>query len=110
MATLAPVRASDLVFAGEDKVLSFTIHDSTGAIQNITGWTLQWKLEPAQGQTASVTKAGAVTDGPNGVCTVTLLAADTSALAGGSYFHHLDRTDSGFASVLSAGTFALQAR
>lgn len=111
MATVAPVKISHMVFVGEDRTLTFTLRDqNTGVIQNITGWTLQWKLEPAQGQAASVTKSGTVTDGPNGVCTVALAAADTAGLSGGNYFHHLDRTDSGFAGVWSAGPFALQAR
>jgi hypothetical protein len=110
MAVNSPVRVSDNVFTGEAKSLRFTITDSAGVVANISGWTLSWKLEPAQGQAASVTKTGAITDGPNGVATVTLAASDTAALAGGTYFHHLDRTDSGFESVLSAGTFALQPR
>jgi hypothetical protein len=110
MALNAPVKQSDHVFAGEDKSLRFTIYDSAGAVANITGWTLSWKLETQQGGSVQVTKSGTVTDGPNGIATVTLLAADTSALAGGTYFHHLDRTDSGFNGVLSAGTFVLQAR
>jgi hypothetical protein len=110
MALNAPVKQSDHVFVAEAKTLRWTIYDSAGAVANITGWTLQWKLEVAQGGATSVTKAGVVTDGPNGIATVTLLTADTSALPGGTYFHHLDRTDSGFESVLSAGTFVLQAR
>ena len=110
MAVLSPVKVSDMVFAGEDKVLRWTIRDSTGALQDLTGWTLLWSLEPQQGASPVFTQAGVVTDASHGVCTVTLLAAQTASMAGGSYFHHLDRTDPGFASVLSAGTFALQAR
>ena len=110
MALNSPVKVSDHVFTGEAKTLRFTISDAAGAVANITGWTLSWKLEPAQGQAASVTKSGTITDGPNGIATVALTASDTAALAGGTYFHHLDRTDSGNESVLSAGTFALQPR
>jgi len=110
MALNAPVKQSDHVFIGEAKTLQFTITNAAGAVANITGWTLLWSLETAQGGTFTLSKAGVVTDGPNGVCTVTLLAAETSALVGGNYFHHLDRTDVGFEAVLSAGTFALQAR
>lgn len=110
MATLAPVRNSDYFFAGEAKVLQFTVSSATGGVQNISGWTLQWKLETAQGASAVVTKSGTVTDAPNGVCQVSLAAADTAGLTGGNYFHHLDRVDSGFEAVLSAGPFALQSR
>lgn len=110
MAARVDVPVSAMVFAGEDKTLQFTVTNLAGATQVITGWTLQWKLETSQGGTVSVTKSGVVTDGPNGVCTVTLAAADTAALAGGRYWHVLNRTDSGFAGALAAGTFALQAR
>jgi hypothetical protein len=110
MATLSPVRPSDHVFVGEAKTLRWTITDAAGAVANVTGWTTLWNLEPQQGTSPVLTHAGVVADGPNGIITVTLLAAETSALTGGTYFHHLDRTDPTFEGVLSAGPFALQAR
>ena len=110
MAILSPVKVSDQVYVGEAKTLRWTIYDSAGAVANVTGWTTLWSLETQQGSTPLLTHAGTVTDGPNGIITVTLLAAETSALTGGTYFHHLDRTDTGNESVLSAGSFALQAR
>lgn len=110
MGILAPVRVTDNVFTGEAKTLRFTVTDSTGAVQNVTGWTINWKLEPSQGAAASVTKSASITDGPNGIVSVSLLAADTSGLTGGNYWHVLARTDSGSEAVLSEGTFALQSR
>jgi hypothetical protein len=104
------ITVAENLFLGEDRTLQFTVTDAAGVVVNITGWTLQWKLEASQGGTALVTKTGTVTDGPNGVCTVTLAAADTVGLTAGPKWHVLARTDSGNASVLSYGAVALQSR
>lgn len=110
MGFLYAVSASDQVFVGEDKTLRIPVTDNTGVVVNITGWTLQWKLEDSQGGNVLLTKAGAVSDGPNGIATVTVAAADWSALAGGNYWHALSRTDSGFNGVIADGPFLLQPR
>ncbi|MEW6473014.1 MAG: hypothetical protein AB1679_12155 [Actinomycetota bacterium] len=113
MATRADISAADDLFLREDKDLVFTVTTSTGGTQDVTGWTLVWKLERA-GSTADVltksTGAGLVLTTPaSGVITVTLNSTDTAALAAGStYRHALRRTDAGEATVLSYGTVTLR--
>lgn len=106
------ISALDGFFVGEDKALRTTIYDSTKALQDITGWTIQWTLRTAQGVNPPVvTKTATLTSPTAGVCTVQVGAADTSTLATTStYWHELARTDTGSNTVLCYGNVALQGR
>ena len=105
-----PFTQGDGIFTGEDISLTFYVTDDDGDAVNVTGWTTQFKIEPGQGQAASVTVAGAVADGPNGVISVALTAANLTTAGAGKHWYVLARTDAGNARVLAFGDFVLQAR
>lgn len=106
----SPIKADHAWFTGEDQAIRFTIYDAAGAVQNITGWTLSFKLATAQTAAASVTKAATLTTPLSGIATVAVAAADTSGLTPATYFYTLARTDSGFNSVVAYGSAVLQGR
>lgn len=107
---------SDELFTGKDKVLQFTVVDADDAVVDITGWTLRWALSKAADHrsvaVSKTTSAGiALTDAANGVCQVTISAADTENLEGSDdpkWWHELSRTNSGNSDVLSYGSVVLR--
>ena len=96
-------------FVGEDKTLRFTVYQADGeTVQNITGWTLEWAVRRFLGSTdALLTKTTgsgiSITDGPNGICEVSLARTDTDTLGRGGFYHALRRTNSGASTVLTFG-------
>lgn len=97
------------VYRAEAVTLSFTVRasdDAAAPAADITGWTLSFTVatEYNQAPPKSVTKAVAVTDGPNGRCTVTLTAAELN-LTIGRYVYDLWRTDTGQERPLAVGIF-----
>lgn len=77
--------------AGDNKVLVVTVKDANGTRVNITGTSIKWQAARSFGKASVISKATGgngvnITNGPNGVFTVTLLAADTESLAG--IYHH----------------------
>lgn len=108
MSIQADVVDTDGWFVAEDKQFVVTIQNATLGIQNITGWTLSFKVAATQGGSAIISKTAALTTPASGVCTVTITSADTSALNAGTYFYTLRRTDSGSRSEISYGTAVLK--
>lgn len=109
-ASFQPITAADAWFVGEDQNLVFTIYDTTGAAQNITAWTLQFKMATTSAGAAVLTKSATLTTPASGVCTVATLAADTSGLTPGTLYYALSRTDSGFNAVVAHGPAVLLGR
>lgn len=91
------------MWIGDDRIVDFTITDDGGAM-NLTGVTdLLWTMH---GRGVDVDKVNSVDSTPavegtptDGVVRLTLVPADTSALAAGTYYHELRVED-------SAGKFA----
>lgn len=113
MSTQADITLQDGFFRGEDKALVFTIVQSDGTTkQNITGWTMTFRMGSTQFGSPVITKTPVLTDPTNGVCTVTLASADTSALtnegADATYYYDLRRTDSGSRTELAYGSIAIR--
>lgn len=122
MPTESNITKADEWFSGTDKVLQFTVVDSAGVAQSITGWALQWGLwrypvtRAASGvTTALVSKTVGsgitITNGAGGICQVTVTDADIDGLEGGDsplYYHELRRTDGGNEDILSYGTVVLR--
>lgn len=117
MAIEANINADSDYFTGEDKSLQFTIYQSDGSTaQDITGWSLSWMVKKRKtdaDNAALVTKTTAdgiaLTTPASGICTVTVEDTDITALVGGTlYYHELKRTDAGYETVLSYGTFTLR--
>lgn len=105
-----PFTAADAIFTGEAITITFNVVDDDGDVQVITGWTIQFKLGPSQGSAATLTIAATVTDGPNGICTVALTAANLTTAGAGKHFYTLHRTDVGSERILAYGDFAVNAR
>jgi hypothetical protein len=103
MSTLSNITASDGWFIGEDKSLVFTIYDANGAAQDITGWTISWKLSATLSGAATLTKTASLTTPASGICTVAVAAGDTSGMTPGTYYYTLRRTNSGSAAELAYG-------
>lgn len=94
-------------FRGEDKALVFTIKDAGGAVINITGWTIGFRMSQSQWGAASIIKAATLTTPASGICTVTLSSGDTSSLTQDgqptTYYYTLRRTDTGSRTELAYG-------
>ena len=116
MAIRDDIDASDDLFTGEDKTLTFTIYQADGVTaQNLTGWSLSytWKRQLSDADSAAVltktTSAGiALTDPVNGICTVSIADTDTDAVTARTYWHELKRTDAGSETILTTGSVYLR--
>ena len=108
MSTQSNIAASDGFFIGEDKSLVFTIFNSAGSAQDITGWTISWKLSATLSGNATLTKSATLTTPASGICTVSVAAGDTSGLTPGTYYYVLRRTNAGSAAELAYGSCELQ--
>ena len=104
-------------FTNDDKTFTDSIKQADGTtVQDITGWALEYVLCLKGESTALITKATggaglAITDAPNGVCQVTIDAADTLPLEGGDvplYDYEITRTDAGSKGLLTFGTAVLR--
>lgn len=106
MAVESSIEADDGWFTGEAKTLRYTLLDADDA----TGWTMTWELRRRRSDAgpvvAKATNDGVV--GGPGQVDVNVDAADTLALAGGTYHAVLRRTDVGNEQVLSYGAVVLR--
>ena len=91
-------------FRGEDILLKF----SMTPVEDITGWTLSFKVADTIGGTVQFTKTPTITDGPRGEFQVAIASADTSALTVGRYVWDVRRTDSGSKTTLADGWIDLR--
>jgi len=106
----SPISAADGLFVGEDQRLDWTIYGVDQEPQDITGWTITFKLATSQTATAAVTKTATLTTPAGGLCSVSLAAADTSGLTPGRWYYTLARTNAGNNQVLAYGNAVLQGR
>lgn len=115
------ITEKDPIVAGAHQELSFTVYTDattnaqvlagTGVPQNLTGYTLRWRLVESLTGVMSLEKV-AVVSGAHNVdpaintqkAIVTLLSTDTSLLAPGVYRHGLWRTDSSAETPLTTGS------
>jgi hypothetical protein len=86
-------------FRGEDVVLDFTLAPP----EDVTGWTIGWKMATTLGGAVHLNKAASITDGPRGQFRVTIASADTASLPVGRYVWDARRTDSGSKATLADG-------
>lgn len=111
MAIIRNITADDDWFIGEDKTLPVTIYQADGTTaQNVTGWTISFLVKKNQTDadlSAKVTKTTvsgiALTTPLSGLVTITVADTDTDAIAPGSYWYEIKRTDAGFETVLTQG-------
>jgi hypothetical protein len=109
LSILSPIKTSDYFFKAEDQTIQWLVHSSLNVLQDITGWTAQFKMSVDQG-TANVLTKNSTVKASTSTISVAFLAADTNGLDPLTYWYQLVRTDSGFNSVLAHGDFVLQAR
>ena len=115
MAIKTNIVLADEWHVGEDKVLTFTVRDANGAVVNITGWTLRFtmRITPTFLLVKTTASGIVITDGPNGVCTVSVESEDYTNAAGETveantkYDITLQRVDSTDDAMLSYGTARL---
>lgn len=101
MAAKRDITADDDFYTNADFPFEIQVLDENGAPVNISGWSISWLMKKRADQTdaeaviAKTTASGiTITDGPNGICLVVVLAADTdSTFKAGYYVHEAKRTD-----------------
>lgn len=83
------------MFAGESKYLVVSITDSDGNIENINDCFFNWKLNVRNNPLVKNSSDGdiLITDGINGIVTITLTPEDTANFSG-IFSHELEMTDS----------------
>jgi hypothetical protein len=97
--------ASNLTFfRGEDIVLDFQLSPP----EDITGWTIGFKVADTLGGSVQFTKSASITDGPRGKYRVTLASTDTASLTVGRYTWDARRTDTGAKATLAHGELDLR--
>lgn len=114
MSIEANVVQSDNFFAGERKVLKYTILDALGVAVNVSTWGLRWDLKYSKPGAVLLSKASGgseitVGGASNNEVSVTINPVDTASIQAGTYYIVLWRTDGGQDSVLAFGTLVLQA-
>jgi hypothetical protein len=101
--SLKAYKGEDYVLAGTHKV------SSSGAVQDITGWTIKLTLrrQPSSTGTPLLQVTGTVVSGTAGAYTVPLTSAQLDALDPGDYAADLWRTNSGAQTEMGIGVFTL---
>lgn len=89
--------------AGEDRTLPLVARDGEGAILDLTGATLAFRLSTDPGCTAVVSKSGSIVSAALGTYTVALTDGDTSGLAAGDYTYQVMATISGTSTLVTEG-------
>lgn len=100
--TVDPNTYDITILRGDDQIVRFTVTTSTGAAQDVTGWsfkfTVKSSLDDAIGSALFQKTTGgggiALTTPSSGIVDVTISASDTAAM-GGRYFYDLQGTDTG---------------
>ena len=115
MATESPIRKTDGLFRGEDKVLQYTIVDSADVAVNITGWTFTWIMRAGASYAGTalleLTSAGgacAITNAAGGIMTVTITDTQLDPIQPGTYYYELWRNNAGNETVLAYGDVTLR--
>lgn len=85
--TVSKVTATNFeMFSGDTKVLNITVKDEADVVVDITGATIDFTLSRKAGDTPTESIAGTVTNGPAGLCGVTLNPVHTENQRGAWYW------------------------
>jgi hypothetical protein len=102
------------VFQGEDNTIPFTIYvpgSNNTQPQDITGWTLSFKVWPIQGGAILVTKTPTITTPTQGKGNFVVLQADLTTLQSSSVWNYrLERIDAGSDNWLTYGKLTIVTR
>jgi hypothetical protein len=112
------VTIDDAWFTNSDHDFEFEIVQDDGTAQPVSGWNFVFLLKRNKKDPDSAAalrlETGvspaqiAITDGPGGVVTVSVLKANSATLRAGLYYFELKRTDDGERSPVTHGTAILQ--
>ena len=106
---LQPITEEDAWFAGERKLLSFTVYGEDEQVADISTWTFEWRLyDNSSSEEPLLAIDGSIVDGPTGQLSVTSTAADTLEIEPRTYYHQLWRIDSGAEAVVAYGPVVIQ--
>ena len=116
MPSTRDILAEDEFYQNTDYPFEVQAVDTNGDPVDISGMALSWLLKrrssdpDANAIITKTTSAGIViTDGPNGICLVTVSADDTDGtVKPGVYVHELKRTDAGNERVIINGLAVLR--
>lgn len=92
------------VVSGDSLLLEFEVTDDQGEVAIITGTTPEFVLVAARDPSDSLTVAGVITDGPNGLFRVTVTSAQTAGLSGVYRYQASLEDVSGDRQTVSRGT------
>lgn len=105
MSTRADITAADGWFNGEDKTFVYTItNKNTSLPQDITGWTIQFKVSATIHGDAMFTLNAALTTPSAGVCSIFVASSYTLNITPGTYYYDLRKLDTGSRAILAYGT------
>lgn len=91
-----------VLYAGTDRTLSLVARDDDGAILNLTGATLAFRLARNAGDSALVSSSGSITSASSGTYTVALTDSQTDDLDG-DYFYSVLASISGTDTMCTEG-------
>jgi hypothetical protein len=106
-------KADFTFFRAEDIAIVFTQKQADGVTAlDITGWTITFRVASSEFGAALFTKVPTLTTPLQGVFTVNIASADTSALtqegSPTTYYYDVRRTDAGFRTELFYGNLTIK--
>lgn len=103
-----PNRQNFFLTMGEDATLSMTARSRSGAVLNLTGATITWRMG-VKGKTVVLEKTGSVVSASLGTFTVSLTDSDLdpSLYKSRTYSHQTFVTISGTTTMAASGTIRL---
>lgn len=106
---MAATEQNVTLFQGDEVILSFTIEDSAGVAQDISGATFQWALARSLDHVPALAViAGSIADALNGIVEVNLITATTANLEG-KYEHELVMDAGGSERTVAVGILTIKA-
>jgi hypothetical protein len=94
-----------IIWAGDDVTLRFSITDTSGSPQDMSGNTACWILQDEIDSGSWLISKAAVISGC--LVDVTISGSDDTATLSGTYYHELAATASGSAVTLAVGTVTI---
>jgi hypothetical protein len=112
MTAQSDITAADDWHQGEDTDIEWVIYTDAKFTtkQDITGYTIEFRMGVTENAPSIYTKQLAITDGPNGKCKLVSGSSETAGFNPFKYLYNLSRTDSGANAVLASGKAVLKAR
>lgn len=98
------------IVQNEDLFRTLTFKDAAGAVVDISGYTFEGEIHAKNEGALEETLVFAITDGPNGVATMTLGRAETAGMDEGEYQYDVFVNDGTYNRRRLYGTLRVEAR